>query len=137
MANWLGQTKEEFLEEARRYRALTPEQRKQELDEKMKEMEKKYSRPKKPEKTPLENAEWMYVNTDSSDVTDNSLATIYWIIAMVFGALFHARLLIWIVATAIWLLHIYRREYRQWEWNHGGKEKYLKEIDDINKGVHK
>ena len=39
---------------------------------------------------------------------ENGTATFFWIVAMIVGALFNDRLIIWIVATFLWLRFIMR-----------------------------
>jgi hypothetical protein len=69
--------------------------------------------------------ERMYVEADKPCTMDNSVATIWYIIIMVVGAVFKDRWLIWIVATVIWRSHINRKKRRQKEWDekhNGGKK---------------
>ena len=141
---WKGQTKEEFLEEVRRDRALTPEQQKKEWDEAMKRMGQIYenfhnigkipsNNENKSSKPKADSDEWTYINVEKPNSIDDSVATIYWIIAMVGGAIFNERWVIWIFATVLWLCKIFRHEIRQWKWNNGGKEEYYKKIEDATK----
>lgn len=69
--------------------------------------------------------ERMYVDSDKPGTMDNGTATLWYIIVMVIGAFFNARLAIWIVATVVWLMHIKRKSIRQIEWDNkhnGGKK---------------
>lgn len=45
---------------------------------------------------------------DHPNTMENSTATVLWIIVMIVGALFRGRLLVWIVATLVWLSFITR-----------------------------
>ena len=69
--------------------------------------------------------EHIYVDADKPGTIDNGTATIWYVIVMVCGAIFKARLLIWIIATVIWRNHINRKTIRQKEWDrkHKGDKK--------------
>ena len=69
--------------------------------------------------------EHMYVDTDSPGTMDNVVATIWYIIIMLIGAVFNDRLLIWVIATIVWWRHINRKVIRQKEWDkkHNGGNK--------------
>ena len=47
-------------------------------------------------------------NCDHPSTMENGTATFFWIVAMIVGAIFQDRLIIWIVATALWLRFITR-----------------------------
>jgi hypothetical protein len=51
-----------------------------------------------------------YGQADSIYTIDNTAATIFYIIVMFVGAIFVDRLIIWIIATLIWLRHINRNK---------------------------
>ena len=136
---WPGQTKEEWIKEYNRDKALTPEERRKEWDEyytkiKKENEERNVQRKKELEERSQKDAEWTYVNVESPNSLDNGEATVYWIIAMVVGSIFYERLSIWIIATALWLGRIFRHELRQWKWNHGGKEEYYKQLHNVCRG---
>jgi hypothetical protein len=69
--------------------------------------------------------EQMYVDAESPSAIDNDVATIWYIIIMVIGAIFNDRITIWIIATVIWWRHINRKKIRQREWDkkHKGDKK--------------
>ena len=120
---------EEKKIEHERWRSLTPQQRheeweafikktQEEADEKeVKKMEAQEERSKK-------EAEWLYIHAEKPHSLDNGEATVSWIIVMLVGTIFNARWLIWIVATFIYLNHIFRYQIRKWKWDNGGKEEY-------------
>lgn len=68
-------------------------------------------------KTDLEEQEEAYVNHDHPSAIENGTATLWYIIIMVVGTIFHDRLLIWIAATVIWWRYINRKKIRQQKWN--------------------
>ena len=79
-------------------------------------------------KVPPQEISWeekMYVNAEHPNTIDNGVATIWYIIIMLIGAVFNDRLLIWIIATVIWWRHINRKKRRQKEWDekHNGGNK--------------
>jgi hypothetical protein len=133
---WKGQTKEEYLAECRRDRALTPEQRKKEWNETIEGANKKYyeCKSKYTDHSKPNDDEWTYVNAESPNSLDDGEATVSWIIIMIIGSIFNARWLIWIVATAIYLCRMNRYAIRKWKWDNGGKEEYYKKINDACKG---
>lgn len=57
--------------------------------------------------------EEIYGDCDHPNTMENAEATILYIIIMLVGAIFYDRLLIWIVATGIWLCHIFRHQIRK------------------------
>ena len=69
--------------------------------------------------------EHMYVDVDNPNTIDNGVATLWYIIIMVIGAVFNDRWLIWIIATVIWWNHINRKKIRQKQWDrkHNGGNK--------------
>lgn len=52
---------------------------------------------------------------DHPNSLTNGEATFWWIVVMIVGAIFHDRVWIWVIATAIWFSYISRH------WNVGGK----------------
>lgn len=120
--------------EHERWRSLTKQQRHEEWLAFSAQCEKRrLDKENKPLKNSEANDEWMYINAESPNSIDDSVATIWWIIALVGGAIFKDRWLIWIFATLLWLGKIFRHEIRQWKWNHGGKEEYYQKIEDATK----
>ena len=59
---------------------------------------------------PIDPKEY-YKKCDKPGTMDNATATIFYIIIMIVGAIFYDRLIIWAVATAIYLKHIFRHEF--------------------------
>lgn len=133
---WPGQTKEEWLEEYRRDKALTPEEQKKEWDEAMAASDKRYKEYKEKymKKPKSNNAEWTYIHAESPHSLDDGEATVSWIIVMIVGTIFNARWLIWIIATALYLWRMNRYAIRKRKWDNGGKEKYYQGIEDAYKG---
>ena len=133
---WPGQTKEEYLEEYWRDRALTPEERKREWDEEIEKANKRHEEYEKNNSFRVKpnGDEWMYIHAESPNSLDDGEATVTWIIIMIVGSIFHARWLIWILATTIYLCRMNRYAIRKWKWDNGGKEEYYKKIEDACKG---
>ena len=133
---WPGQTKEEYLAEYWRDRALTPEERKKEWDEEIEKANKRYAeyKAKYMTHTKPDGDEWTYIHAENSNSLDDGEATVTWIIVMLVGTIFHARWLIWIVATAIYVCRLNRYAIRKHKWDHSGKEEYYKKIQDACKG---
>jgi hypothetical protein len=50
---------------------------------------------------------------DSFNALDNAPATILYIFVMIAGSIFNDRVWIWIIATFIWLKHIFRMEIKK------------------------
>ena len=128
---WSGQTKEEYLEECRRDKALTPEQRKKEWNEIIEASNKKSIN--NTIYTESNDAEWTYIHAEKPNSLDNGEAAVSWIIIMLIGAIFNARWFIWIVATIIYLRHINRYVIRKAKWDSGGKEEYYQKIKNTFK----
>ena len=61
---------------------------------------------------PIDPQEY-YRKCDKPGTMDNTTATIFYIIIMIVGAIFYDRWLIWVVATIIYLAHIFRHEIRK------------------------
>lgn len=136
---WPGQTKEEWLKEYYRDKALTPKEKEAEWDKRMDELEKqiKEYKDRQVPRVKTNTDEWLYIHAEKPNSLDDGEATVSWIIIMVVGAIFNARWLIWIVATAIYLYRMNRYVIRQQRWENGGKEDYYKKIQDICKGDRK
>lgn len=135
---WPGQTKEEFLEEVRRDRALTPEQQKEEWDESLKQIDDIYNKWKQDKSTfskpKADSDKWLYVNAEKPNSLDDGEALVTYLIIMGVGAIFNDRWFIWIFATIVYLCYLFRHAIRDWKWENGGKEKYYQEIKDVCKG---
>lgn len=120
--------------EFERWKALTSEERWAEIEAysaKVKQNQNKKSISK--EEQIIENAKHNYIFTDSVNSLENVEATILWLVVMGVGAIFHGRLIIWIIATIIWLSYIFRYKIREYKWDNGGKEEYFEKINQLNK----
>ena len=76
---------------------------------------------KEQEELSKKDAEWRYIHTEKHNSLDNGEATVSWIIMMLVGAIFNARWFIWIIATLVYLNHIFRYQFRKAKWDNGGK----------------
>lgn len=111
---WPGQTKEEWLKEYYRDKALTPEERERELNDFLGGMKKKEDglEQKKPVQK-QQNAETFFENCDHPNSLENDEATIVWVVVMAVATIFKANWLIWIVATIIWRRYITRHKRKK------------------------
>lgn len=139
LRTWPGQTKEEWLEEYRRDKALTPEESKKEWDEYCANIQKeRHERNElkriEQEERSNKDAEWMYIHAEKPNSLDDGEATVTWIIIMLIGTIFKERWIIWIAATFIYLCRMNRYAIRKWKWANGGKEEYYQKIQDACKG---
>ena len=118
---WPGQTKEEWLEEYRRDKALTPEEREKEIDEYIKSINDKWDKyhdEKVKNQPPKETAEeYFFKNCDHPNSLENSEATILWIVVMAVATIFKGNWIIWIVSTIIWWRYINRKKIRAQKWD--------------------
>ena len=73
----------------------------------LKELEEKGFKPFNESEMPQRG---FHGDCDHPNTMENSTATIFWIVVMIAGAIFHARWLIWIVSTIIWLKFITRHK---------------------------
>ena len=108
---WPGQTKEEWFEEYWRDKALTKEEKDRERDEYIKAVNEKWDKihaDDENKKQLKNNAKEVFKNYDHPNSLENNEATILWFIVMAVGAIFNDRLIIWIIATIIWLSFIMR-----------------------------
>ena len=115
----MNNKQEDSLEYALKYMAeLKKKKQTEELEEKRQLLESSGQRYRSWQ-------EQMYVDTDHLNTIDNGVATLWYIIIMLVGAVFNDRLLIWIIATVIWWRHINRKKIRQKEWDkkHNGGNK--------------
>ena len=111
---WPGQTKEEWLAEYRRDKALTPEERDKEIDEHIKKMNKKWDEiDKKKQVQRQETQKNPFKNCDHPNSLENDEATIIWIIVMAVATIFKGNWIIWIVATIIWRKYITRHKIKK------------------------
>ena len=63
---------------------------------------------------------------DSLDVPgamDDGVALLLYIVVMVVGVIFKARLLLWIAATIVYLSHVFRRQIHKANWEREHKNK--------------
>lgn len=111
---WPGQTKEEWLEEYRRNKNLTPEEREMELNEFLNEIKKQdeeIERKKSLQKQ--KSREDPFANCDHPNSLENDEATILWIVVMIIAAIFKGGWIIWIIATIIWRRYITRHKIKK------------------------
>lgn len=111
---WPGQTKEEWLKEYYRDKALTPEEREKELNDFLGEIKKKddeRERQKLVQKQ--QNAETFFENCDHPNSLENDEATIVWVVVMAVATIFKGNWLIWIIATIIWRRYITRHKRKK------------------------
>ena len=111
---WPGQTKEEWLEEYRRDKALTLEERDKEHNEHIKKMNEKWDEidnRKQAQRQPSQNNP--FENCDHPNSLENDEATIIWIVVMAVGTIFKGNWIIWIVATIIWRRYITRHKIKK------------------------
>ena len=111
---WPGQTKEEWLKEYYRDKALTPEEREKELNEFVAEIKKRdEDREYQKKAQRQQNAEAFFENCDHPNSLENVEATILWIVVMAVATIFKGNWLIWIVATIIWVRYITRHKRKK------------------------
>lgn len=111
---WPGQTKEEWLAEYHRDKALTPEEREKELNDFLAEVKKKDEEREKKKTMQAQRVQNNpFENCDHPNSLENSEATIIWIVVMAVGAIFKGNWIIWIVATIIWRRYITRRKIKK------------------------
>ena len=112
---WPGQTKEEWLAEYHRDKALTPEESEREIDEYVKAVNEKWDNinaEKKVEQQQRTN-ENPFNNYDHPSSLENDEATILWIVVMAIATIFKGNWVIWIVATIIWRRYITRHKIKK------------------------
>ena len=113
---WPGQTKEEWLAEYRRDKALTPEESEREIDEYVKSINDKWDKyyaEKAKNQLPKETFEEQIKRYDHPNSLENEEATIIWIVVMVIATIFKGNWIIWIVATIIWRKYITRHKIKK------------------------
>lgn len=111
---WPGQTKEEWLEEYRRDKALTPEERDKEIDEHIRKMNKKWDEMDKKKQVQRQEAQKNpFENCDHPNSLENDEATIIWIVVMAVATIFKGNWIIWIIATIIWRRYITRHKIKK------------------------
>ena len=69
--------------------------------ERMKELKEKGEEP-------FDSSKFPEKRCDHPSTMENSTATVMWIVAMIVGAIFKGKLIIWMIATAVWLKFITR-----------------------------
>ena len=111
---WPGQTKEEWLKEYYRDKALTPEEREKELNEFVAEIKKRdEDRECQKKAQRQQNAETFFENCDHPNSLENVEATILWIVVMAVATIFKGNWLIWIIATIVWRRYITRHKRKK------------------------
>ena len=112
---WPGQTKEEWLAEYHRDKALTTEEREKEMDEYLKAVNERWDKVNATKKTEQQRwaSESPFKNCDHPNSLENDEATIIWVVIMVVGAIFKGNWIIWIVATIIWRKYITRHKIKK------------------------
>lgn len=61
-------------------------------------------------------------NLDIPSATDDGVALLLYIVAMVIGVIFNDRWLIWIGATIVYLCHVFRRQIHKAKWDREHKD---------------
>lgn len=112
---WPGQTKEEWLEEYRRDKALTPEESDREMNEYIKTVNEKWDKINAEKKADQQRraAENPFQNCDHPNSLENDEATIIWIVVMAVATIFKGNWIIWIIATIIWRRYITRHKIKK------------------------
>ena len=111
---WPGQTKEEWLEEYRRDKALTPEERDKEIDEHVRKMNEKWDEMDKKKQVQRQEVQKNpFENCDHPNSLENDEATIIWIVVMAVATIFKGNWIIWIIATIIWRRYITRHKIKK------------------------
>ena len=111
---WPGQTKEEWLKEYYRDKALTPEEKEKELNDFLVEIKKKDDeRECQKQAQRQQSAETFFENCDHPNSLENNEATIVWLVVMAVAAIFKGNWLIWIIATIIWRRYITRHKRKK------------------------
>ena len=110
---WPGQTKEEWMKEYERDKALTPEERERELNEFLEQMRQKDAETSRQDAAAPQSSENPFDNYDHPNSLENSEATIIWIIVMAVATIFKGNWIIWIIATIIWRRYITRHKIKK------------------------
>jgi hypothetical protein len=110
---WPGQTKEEWLKEYHRDKALTPEEREKELKDFVADIKKKDEERKLEKQEQTQKQTDFFENCDHPNSLENDEATILWIVVMAIATIFKGNWLIWIVATIIWRRYITRHKRKK------------------------
>lgn len=111
---WPGQTKEEWLKEYYRDKALTPEEKEKELNDFLGEIKKKDDeRECQKQVQRQQNADTFFENCDHPNSLENNEATIVWLVVMAVATIFKGNWLIWIVSTIIWRRYITRHKRKK------------------------
>jgi hypothetical protein len=112
---WPGQTKEEWLAEYHRDKALTPEEREKEMSEYISSVDEKWGKinEKRDAEVRRRASENPFENCDHPNSLENDEATIVWIVVMAVGTIFKGNWIIWIIATIIWCKYITRHKIKK------------------------
>ena len=111
---WPGQTKEEWLAEYYRDKALTPEESEREINEYLKSIDEKWNKLNTKKKSEQQQvAENPFQHCDHPNSLENSEATIIWIVVMAVATIFKGNWIIWIIATIIWRKYITRHKIKK------------------------
>lgn len=112
---WPGQTKEEWIAEYNRDKALTPEEKDKEVDEYIKSVDEKWEKinAEKNAERRRRAAENPFDNCDHPNSLENDEATILWIVVMAVATIFKGNWIIWIIATIIWRKYITRHKIKK------------------------
>ena len=112
---WPGQTKEEWLEEYRRDKALTPEEREREMNEYIDSVNAKWDKINAENKSTTQQHSRgnPFDNCDHPNSLENDEATVVWIVVMAVATIFKGNWVIWIIATIIWLRYITRHKIKK------------------------
>ena len=110
---WPGQTKEEWMKEWERNQKLTPEEREKEIDEYIKQNNKKWEEKKSKQMLNYQNQQIQFGNYDHPNSLENDEATIVWIVVMAIATIFKGNWIIWIIATIIWRKYITRHKIKK------------------------
>lgn len=72
--------------------------------------------------TPMIGSQEYIDNCDIPNAMDDDVALLLYIITMIVGVIFNGRWLIWIIATILYLCHIFRRQLHKAEWEQKNKK---------------
>lgn len=111
---WPGQTKEEWMKEYHRDKALTSEEREKELNDFLKEVKKRDEvQELAKEKQEQRIQENFFDNCDHPNSLENDEATALWLVVMAVATIFKGNWIIWIIATIIWRRYITRHKRKK------------------------
>ena len=112
---WPGQTKEEWIKEYKRDKALTAEERSRELKEHVKLVNDEYNKANAEKIVDQQRraTENPFANCDHPNSLENNEATIIWVVVMVIASIFTGGWVIWIISTIIWRKYITRHKIKK------------------------